>query len=326
VHAAREHAPFSSRPRQDKAREESGRTVSVGSGAHPGRSERGGGRGGASRPDRPGRHATADAGPKTLHAATRRTSRRGRWPPSARSGRSFRKCRCRAARPGPGARSKPGPPRRGLKSGSRRSGVAVLQGGGPSRSSCAPLGAAMTPRGETSPQVQPPAQGHSRSEGAETARPGGPHLSSGRALTLHLGVSAPGHRRRASSYLACRWHTHGHRQIQGLRAPGPGEVRAGRLVFLLFPFYWMAIVSFKPTNDLFEAAWSCEPGRRSARSGKVRPRSGPRRPLGARPGGDDLDRRHALHRARPRAGGPRPGGREPSDASRPGDRTAASGG
>jgi multiple sugar transport system permease protein len=24
------------------------------------------------------------------------------------------------------------------------------------------------------------------------------------------------------------------------------------LVFLLFPFYWMAIVSFKPTNDLFE--------------------------------------------------------------------------
>ena len=24
------------------------------------------------------------------------------------------------------------------------------------------------------------------------------------------------------------------------------------LVFLLFPFYWMTIVSFKPTNDLFE--------------------------------------------------------------------------
>ncbi len=24
------------------------------------------------------------------------------------------------------------------------------------------------------------------------------------------------------------------------------------VVFLLFPFYWMSIVSFKPTNDLFE--------------------------------------------------------------------------
>ena len=24
------------------------------------------------------------------------------------------------------------------------------------------------------------------------------------------------------------------------------------LVFLLFPFYWMSIVSLKPTNDLFE--------------------------------------------------------------------------
>jgi multiple sugar transport system permease protein len=28
------------------------------------------------------------------------------------------------------------------------------------------------------------------------------------------------------------------------------------LVFLLFPFYWMAIVSFKPTNDLFELQYN----------------------------------------------------------------------
>jgi multiple sugar transport system permease protein len=28
------------------------------------------------------------------------------------------------------------------------------------------------------------------------------------------------------------------------------------LVFLLFPFYWMAIVSFKPTNDLFELRYN----------------------------------------------------------------------
>ena len=27
---------------------------------------------------------------------------------------------------------------------------------------------------------------------------------------------------------------------------------AAYLLFLLFPFYWMLIVSFKPTNDLFE--------------------------------------------------------------------------
>src|SRR5574341_2483486 len=28
------------------------------------------------------------------------------------------------------------------------------------------------------------------------------------------------------------------------------------LVFLLFPFYWMSIVSLKPTNDLFEMQYN----------------------------------------------------------------------
>ena len=27
-------------------------------------------------------------------------------------------------------------------------------------------------------------------------------------------------------------------------------------VFLLFPFYWMSIVSFKPTNDLFDLSFN----------------------------------------------------------------------
>lgn len=41
------------------------------------------------------------------------------------------------------------------------------------------------------------------------------------------------------------------RRVLGLHLP-----LAAYVAFLLFPFYWMAIVSFKPTNDLFELEYN----------------------------------------------------------------------
>jgi multiple sugar transport system permease protein len=41
------------------------------------------------------------------------------------------------------------------------------------------------------------------------------------------------------------------RRLLGLHLP-----LTAYIVFLLFPFYWMAIVSFKPTNDLFELKYN----------------------------------------------------------------------
>jgi multiple sugar transport system permease protein len=42
----------------------------------------------------------------------------------------------------------------------------------------------------------------------------------------------------------------------GRRAIGVYGPLVAYLVFLLFPFYWMTIVSFKPTNDLFELRYN----------------------------------------------------------------------
>jgi multiple sugar transport system permease protein len=42
----------------------------------------------------------------------------------------------------------------------------------------------------------------------------------------------------------------------GRRAIGIYVPLAAYLAFLLFPFYWMTIVSFKPTNDLFELRYN----------------------------------------------------------------------